>query len=194
MNLLPKMVSHFTLIEIIFYGITPKNLLFFHISVNIIHHPLFPITLILNRIKIFILTLPPDDNKLFALFQSHTSNLPILFPEPNTLLLHTNTFLFLLFHTIELMLSQTLLTPTPKSSIIFYIIPLPFHKHSLVLLTRLNAYVNLPPILPLHPLIFELPILRIIYAPFLLKTTTLGNLVLVSHLETMLPFVIWITC
>ena len=50
------MVLRFTLIEIVFYHIIPKNLLYSHISV--IQHPLFSITLILNRIKILILTLP----------------------------------------------------------------------------------------------------------------------------------------
>ena len=134
------------------------------------------------------------------IFHSKNFNRTLLFNSllcPNQILIflpHTKTFLILLFHTINLMTSKTLLTPTPTCSIILYTIPLPFHKHSLVLLTRLIVYLKLPPILTLHPLEFELPILCIIYAHFLLKTTTLRNLLLVSYLGIMLNMVNWITC
>ena len=137
----------------------PKEPPFFHFSVNIIQHPLFSITLILNRIKIFILPLIP---LMIIIHLNNFNRTPLLNPllSPNkilTFLLHTKTSVILLFHTINFMISQTLLTLTPKCSIIIYIIPLPFHKHSLVLLTRLKT--------PTSPTHNRAPILGIIHTP-----------------------------
>ena len=126
-----------------------------------------------------------DDNNPFEQLQSHTSIKPINFSEPYAHLPPTyqNFPHSLLSHDQFDDFSNSTDSEMLSNSIILYIIPLPFHKHSLVLLTRLNVYLNLPPILKLHPLIFELPIFRIIYAHLFLKATSLRNLLLVSHLE-----------
>ena len=185
MNLWLKIVPNFTLIEILFHLITPKNLIFSHISVYIIQHPLSSIILKTTLIKIFILTLLPS----MIIFQLNNFNRTLLLNMllyPNlalTFLLRIKTFLISLFHVIILMIPFTLLTQTLKCSIFLSIILLPFQKHFLVLLNCLNVYLNLPPITKLHILIFELLCLYIIKAHFLLKTITPRKLLLVSPLK-----------
>ena len=190
MNQWLKMIPYFTLIEIIFYHIIPQNLIFSHFSVNMIQHPLFSISPILFRIKMSIVTLLP----LMITIQLNIFNRTLLlnpFLYPNQFLIflqRSKTFLFL-FHMTILMINLTLLTL--KCSITLSITPFSFQKHILVLLTHLNVYSSLSPITKLHLLIFKLLIPHIIYAHFLLQTTTPRprNLSLVSRLEILLSFV-----
>ena len=85
MNFWPKVVPQYTLIETMFHHIIPKNLLFSHISVNIIQHPLLknPDTDSYQDIHSNSPP-PPNDNIPFEQFQSHTSTKPIAIPEPNS--------------------------------------------------------------------------------------------------------------
>ena len=197
MNLWPKMDPHFTLIK-------KHNLPYYPKEPTI-----FPylrqydsIPFLLNNPDtdlyqdILSNSPPPDDNNPLEQFQLQTSNKPIALPEPKSHLPPTYQSLphSPLSHD-NFDFPLTLLTQTLKSTIIPSILPPPFRKHFLVLLTRLNVCLRLLPLnKKLDLLIIELPTLRIIYVHFLLKTTTLPKLLSVSHLETMLHFVNWITC
>ena len=133
-------------------------------------------------------SLHPDGNSPFEQFESHISIKRIAFSKANPIfILLIKTFLLLLVHMIILKISLTLLTPILKCCIILFVILPPFQIHFLVLLTRLNVYISTPPVLKLYLLKFELLTPHRIYARFLLKTTTLQNLLVVSHLEIIIP-------
>ena len=181
------MVSHSTSIETIIYHIIPKNLFFpylrqYHSTPSHLNNPD-------TESYQDILLSSLDDNNPFNQFQLHTSIKPIARPKANSHLPPTYQILPFLVHMIFLMIPLPRLTPILKCSINLFIILPPFPEHFLVLLTPLNVYLTLPPMLKLHLFIFELLIYRMNCGRFLVKTTTPRNLLLVSQLEIIIPFV-----